>query len=131
MTAHAQIDVDRGRTSPYPARKDKDSPASPALPPTSLSPAHIAEALVQSHDGGATLDLTHKNLTDVGESGAEQLATIGREDIVEDESSVLRCVDEMIGEILWRLNFEKELHWGIIDWRRYLWRSRSSRVSDI
>ncbi|KII89252.1 hypothetical protein PLICRDRAFT_110138 [Plicaturopsis crispa FD-325 SS-3] len=57
---------------------------------TSLSLEHITDALAASPDGGATLDLTHKNLTDVGESGAEELATIGRENLVEDESSVLR-----------------------------------------
>ncbi|KAF7978692.1 hypothetical protein HWV62_44951 [Athelia sp. TMB] len=87
----AAADADRtplvGRISPYPGRKGASSPP---LPPTSLSPAHISEALSQSPDNGGTLDLTHKNLTDVGESGAQELATIGREDIVEDESSVLR-----------------------------------------
>jgi hypothetical protein len=62
-----------------------------SLPATSLSRDHISDALSQSPDNGATLDLTHKNLTDVGESGAEELATIGREDLVEDECSVLRC----------------------------------------
>lgn len=84
-------DVDRaaGRASPYPSR---NGTASPPLPSTSLSHVHIAEALKQSPDNGATLDLTHRHLTDVGVSGAEELATIGREDIVEDESSVLRSV---------------------------------------
>jgi hypothetical protein len=62
------------------------------IPSTSLSRVHISDALLQSPDSGATLDLTHRNLTDVGESGAEELATIGREDIVEDECIVLRCV---------------------------------------
>jgi hypothetical protein len=81
-------DVDRaGRTSPYPSR---NGTASPPLPAASLSHVHITDALQQSPDNGATLDLTHRNLTDVGESGAEELATIGREDIMEDESSVLR-----------------------------------------
>lgn len=83
-------DIDRaaGHTSPYPSRKNGS--VSPPLPPTSLSHIHIADALKQSPDNGATLDLTHRNLTDVGETGAEELATIGREDIMEDESSVLR-----------------------------------------
>lgn len=82
-------DIDRaaGRTAPYPGR---NGTASPPLSSTSLSHYHITDALNFSPDNGATLDLTHKNLTDVGESGAEELATIGREDIVEDESSVLR-----------------------------------------
>jgi hypothetical protein len=59
--------------------------------PTSINHIHISEALLKSEDSGATLDFSHKGLTDVGEYGAEQLATIGREDSMEDESSVLRC----------------------------------------
>lgn len=62
------------------------------VPSTSLSRVQISDALLQSPDNGATLDLTHRNLTDVGESGAEELATIGRQDIVEDECIVMRCV---------------------------------------
>jgi hypothetical protein len=58
---------------------------------TSLNHVHISEALLKSEDNGATLDFSHMRLTDVGEYGAEQLATIGREDSMEDESSVLRC----------------------------------------
>lgn len=58
---------------------------------TSLNHVHISEALLRSEDNGATLDFSHKSLTDVGEYGAEQLATIGREASMEDESSVLRC----------------------------------------
>jgi hypothetical protein len=58
---------------------------------TSLNHEHIYEALLRSEDNGETLDFSHKGLTDVGEYGAEQLATIGREDSMEDESSVLRC----------------------------------------
>lgn len=84
----ASNDMGSGRTSPYPSR---NGTSSPPLPSTSLSHAHIVEALQNSPDSGATLDLTHGNLTDVGELGAEELATIGREDNVEDESSVLRC----------------------------------------
>jgi hypothetical protein len=57
---------------------------------TSLSHAHITEAFLRSDDNGATLDFSHKGLTDV-KYGAEQLATIRREDSIEDESSVLRC----------------------------------------
>jgi hypothetical protein len=58
---------------------------------TSLNHIHISDALLKSEDNGATLDFSHKGLLDVGEYGAEQLATIGREDSMEDESSVLRC----------------------------------------
>jgi hypothetical protein len=58
---------------------------------SSLNYVHISEALLKSEDNGASLDFCHMRLTDVGEYGAEQLATIGREDSMEDESSVLRC----------------------------------------
>lgn len=57
---------------------------------TSLDHVHISEALFRSDDNGATLDFSHKGLTDV-KYGAEQLATIRREDSIEDESFVLRC----------------------------------------
>ncbi|KAH7927088.1 hypothetical protein BV22DRAFT_1103919 [Leucogyrophana mollusca] len=82
-------DVDRvaGRTSPYPTSK---SGALSPLPSASLTEEHISEALDQSPDNGATLDLTHRNLTDVGEDGAESLATIGRTNSLEDDSSILR-----------------------------------------
>ena len=66
-------------------------PSSPTST-TSLSHIHISEAFLKSEDNGSTLDFSHMRLTDVGEYGAEQLATIGREDSMEDESSVLRCV---------------------------------------
>jgi hypothetical protein len=64
----------------------------PSPAPSTLSPGQIAEALTKSPDGGATIDLTHLSLTDVGESGAEELATIGREQGVDEESSLVRCV---------------------------------------
>jgi hypothetical protein len=68
----------------------RQGPSSPNST-TSLNHIHISEALLKSEDNGATLDFSHMRLTDVGEYGAEQLATIGREDLMEDESSVLRC----------------------------------------
>ncbi|KAI0306496.1 RAM signaling pathway protein-domain-containing protein [Multifurca ochricompacta] len=64
-------------------------PSSPTFT-TSLNHIHISEALLKSEDNGATLDFSHKGLSDVGEYGAEQLAAIGREDSMEDECSVLR-----------------------------------------
>ncbi|KAG1748925.1 RAM signaling pathway protein-domain-containing protein [Suillus paluster] len=84
-------DVDRaaGRTSPFPGTTSRFGALSPLLS-ASLTEEHIAEALQQSSDNGATLDLTHKNLTDVGDDGAEHLATMGRNDSLDDESSVLR-----------------------------------------
>ncbi|EPQ58359.1 hypothetical protein GLOTRDRAFT_72712 [Gloeophyllum trabeum ATCC 11539] len=74
------------RTSPHPSRNGKTSP----WPSTSLNHVHITDALLRSPDDGVTLDLSHKGLTDIGESGVEELATIGREDLVEDESSIQR-----------------------------------------
>jgi hypothetical protein len=68
----------------------RQGPSSPTST-TSINHVHISEALLKSEDNGATLDFSHMRLTDVGEYGAEQLATIGREDSMEDESSVLRC----------------------------------------
>ncbi|KAG2048777.1 hypothetical protein BDR06DRAFT_962235 [Suillus hirtellus] len=83
-------DVDRaaGRTSQFPSTS-RHGALSPLLS-TSLTEEHIAEALRQSSDNGATLDLTHKNLTDVGEDGAKHLATMGRNGSLDDESSVFR-----------------------------------------
>ncbi|OAX40349.1 hypothetical protein K503DRAFT_768663 [Rhizopogon vinicolor AM-OR11-026] len=83
-------DVDRaaGRTSPF-LGISRSGALSP-LPSASLTEEHIAEALQQSPDDGATLDLTHRSLTDVGEDGAEHLATAGRNGSLEDESSILR-----------------------------------------
>lgn len=68
----------------------RHGPSSPTST-SSLNHIHLSEALLKSEDNGATLDFSHMRLTDVGEYGAEQLATIGREDSMEDESSVLRC----------------------------------------
>ncbi|KAK7693696.1 hypothetical protein QCA50_003267 [Cerrena zonata] len=62
---------------------------SPGLSSVSLSRDHITEALAKSPDHGATLDLTHKNLTDVGE-GAEELATVVRDTDDETDGTVAR-----------------------------------------
>ncbi|KAI9057861.1 hypothetical protein FKP32DRAFT_1597815 [Trametes sanguinea] len=59
-------------------------------PSQSLTRDHITEALAKSPDGGATLDLAYKGLTDVGESGAEELATIGRDVETDATSTVIR-----------------------------------------
>lgn len=65
------------------------------LPSLSLTRDHITEALAKSPDGGATLDLAYKGLTDVGESGAEELATVGQDDESITESPVIRCVFQL------------------------------------
>jgi len=87
--AIAQAADTAGRVSPGPLYHRR-RPSSPIIS-SSLNHDHITEALAKSDDDGATLDFSHKSLTDVGEEGAEGLATLGRED-VEDESSILRLV---------------------------------------
>lgn len=60
------------------------------LPSVSLSRDHITEAFKKSPDNGASLDLTRKNLTDVGEDGASELAYVGQPD-ADGKSVVVRC----------------------------------------
>jgi hypothetical protein len=62
--------------------------ASPAS--GSLTRTHIDQALLRSPDHGTTLDLTHLGLADVGEEGAQDLVSIGREDVVDAESPIVR-----------------------------------------
>ncbi|OBZ69069.1 Leucine-rich repeat-containing protein sog2 [Grifola frondosa] len=64
--------------------------ASSPLPSVSLSRSHITDALSKSPDNGATLDLARKGLTDVGESGAEEMAMVGQEDDTGADSTVVR-----------------------------------------
>ncbi|KAI1794556.1 RAM signaling pathway protein-domain-containing protein [Ganoderma leucocontextum] len=74
-------------------RKSSTTPRNAAISPLSslsLTRDHITEALTESPDGGATLDLAYKGLTDVGESGAEELATVGQDEQTRTESSVVR-----------------------------------------
>lgn len=61
--------------------------------PSPLTHAHIFEALHRSADNGATLNLSKLNLSDIGVSAAEQLATIGiriGREAPEDKSPVER-----------------------------------------
>ncbi|KAF8558527.1 hypothetical protein OG21DRAFT_1404943 [Imleria badia] len=83
-------DVDRvvGRTSPFPS--SRRSGAQSPSPSASLTDQHLAEALANSPDNGATLDFTHKSLTDVGEDGAERLATAGRSEFFTQETTITR-----------------------------------------
>ena len=86
----ASSDIDRamGRVSPQAYFSGRVSP------PTShvLTKAHILDAIARSNDDGVTLDLSNKNLIDVGEAGAEELAQVGRGDDLVDECSILRYV---------------------------------------
>lgn len=85
-------DADRvvGRTSPFPS-SGRSGALSPS-PSASLTDQHLAEALASSPDNGATLDFTHKSLTDVGEDGAERLATAGRSEFSAEQVSITRSV---------------------------------------
>lgn len=124
------LDTDRAalRTPLY---MNKNSSSS-SLPSTSLGHEHITDALLRSPDNGATLDLAKKNLTDVGEFGAEELATIGREDL-DDESSVLRYAGIVRTTI--PLNIYEYIHylnlgllWEITVWQHFQWHLPFCRV---
>lgn len=84
------LDVDRPAALRSPHRNKRLS-----YPGTSLSHAFIADALSQSPDNGASLVLHKKNLADIGEDAAQELATIGRE-TTDDESSVERHAQYLI-----------------------------------
>ncbi|TBU65619.1 RAM signaling pathway protein-domain-containing protein [Dichomitus squalens] len=82
-----------GSDGEHSARKSSTTSRTAALSPLpslSLTRDHITDALAKSPDGGATLDLAYKGLTDVGESGAEELATVGHDEQTGTESSVVR-----------------------------------------
>ncbi|KAG6379191.1 RAM signaling pathway protein-domain-containing protein [Boletus reticuloceps] len=83
-------DADRvvGRASPFPGSRRSGALSPP--PSASLTDQHLAEALASSLDNGATLDFTHKYLTDVGEDGAERLATAGRREFSTDDTPITR-----------------------------------------
>lgn len=84
------LDADRvvGRTSPF--RASGRSGALSPSPSASLTDQHLAEALANSPDNGATLDFTHKNLTDVGEDGVERLATADRNELSTEATPITR-----------------------------------------
>ena len=61
-----------------------------ASPSRTLTKAHILDAIARSNDEGATLDISNKNLVDVGEAGVEALAQVGRGEDLLDECRILR-----------------------------------------
>ncbi|TFY67445.1 hypothetical protein EVJ58_g1617 [Rhodofomes roseus] len=83
-----------GRTPSHAYRNGASSPLHSVV----LSHEYIFEALVKSSDDSATLDFTHKGLTDVGEAGAEEIAAVGQE--AGDSSTVVRyeLMSEYCGE---------------------------------
>lgn len=84
----SELDRVAGHTSPFPS-SSKNAVSSP-LPSVSLTDEHVLEAIQQSPDHGATLDFTHKSLTDVGEDGVQYLACAGRNQSLPEESSICR-----------------------------------------
>ena len=72
-----------------PPGKGRNAAISP-LASLSLTSDHITDALAKSPDGGATLDLAYKGLTDVGESGADELSRVGEDELIGTRSSVVR-----------------------------------------
>lgn len=81
----AAADIAMGRVAPHDYISGRVSPPSSHV----LTRAHILDAIARSSDDGCTLDLSNKNLVDVGETGADALAEVGR-DIVSDECRILR-----------------------------------------
>ncbi|KAH8116899.1 RAM signaling pathway protein-domain-containing protein [Phellopilus nigrolimitatus] len=92
----AAIDNDRvmGRVSPHAYLSGRVSPPSSHV----LTKAHVLDAIARSSDEGCTLDLSNKNIVDVGEAGADELAQIGRGQDLVDECRVLRIA--LVGNIL-------------------------------
>lgn len=74
-----------GRTPSHAYRNGASSPLSSVV----LSHEHILDALSKSLDNGDTLDFAHKGLTDVGEAGAEEIATLGQDG--DDGATAVRC----------------------------------------
>ncbi|EIN07514.1 hypothetical protein PUNSTDRAFT_136193 [Punctularia strigosozonata HHB-11173 SS5] len=77
-----------GFASPPPSGLSDSAPLTASS--SSLTRTHIDQALLRSPDHGVTLDLTHLGLADVGEAGAHELASIGREDAPDAESPIVR-----------------------------------------
>lgn len=84
----SELDRVAGHTSPFPSSSKNAVPS--LLPSVSLTDEHVLEAIQQSPDHGATLDFTHKSLTDVGEDGVQYLACAGGNQSLPEESSICR-----------------------------------------
>lgn len=92
MVIASDNDRAMGRVSPHAYFSGRVSPPSSNV----LTRAHILDAIARSNDEGYTLDLSNKNLVDVGEAGAEALAQVGREDDLLDECCILRCASSSL-----------------------------------
>ena len=76
-----------GRTPSHAYRNGAPSPLSSVV----LSHEHILDALSKSPDNGGTLDFAHKGLTDVGEAGAEEIATLTVGQEGDNSATAVRC----------------------------------------
>ncbi|EJD02375.1 uncharacterized protein FOMMEDRAFT_168845 [Fomitiporia mediterranea MF3/22] len=94
MAAASDSDRAMGRVSPHAYFSGRVSPPSSNV----LTKAHILDAIARSNDDGCTLDLSNKNLVDVGESGAEELAQVGKGDDLLDDCRILRIA--LVGNYL-------------------------------
>ncbi|KAL5529674.1 hypothetical protein ACEPAG_5659 [Sanghuangporus baumii] len=83
-----------GRLSPQAYFSGRVSPPASGV----LTKALILDAIARSIDDGCTLDLSNKNLVDVGEAGAEELAQVGRGEDLLDECRILRIA--LVGNYL-------------------------------
>ncbi|KAL5532690.1 SOG2 [Sanghuangporus sanghuang] len=83
-----------GRVSPQAYSSGRVSPPASGV----LTKALILDAIARSIDDGCTLDLSNKNLVDVGEAGAEELAQVGRGEDLLDECRILRIA--LVGNYL-------------------------------
>ena len=80
-----------GRASPHPSSHGRDSPA----PGLTLTKTHMLDAIAHSSDDGDTLNFSNKSLVEVTESGGEELAQLGRDDML-DECRILRYARDVI-----------------------------------
>lgn len=67
---------------------ERESPATGLV----LSKTHMLDAIAHSTDDGSTLDFSNKNLVEVTQAGAEELAELGKGDDLLDECRILRYV---------------------------------------
>ncbi|KAI5117433.1 hypothetical protein M0805_007004 [Coniferiporia weirii] len=93
MAADAE-DHAMGRVAPYAFPSGRVSPLSGNV----LTRAHILDAIARSADDGCTLNLSNKNLVDVGGAGVDALAEVGRGGDPLDECRILRIA--LIGNCL-------------------------------
>lgn len=98
--------------SPHSLSNDRDKDRSFIGLSTFLTHADIAQAMLDSPDEGSTLDFSHKNLGDIGETGAEELATIGTNDH-SNECTVLRYVTVLCADLYCAYRTTTESRWAI------------------